>query len=290
MVEYTCSSCGATVMTDPTSAAGSCPYCRSPIVVAAQVSGQLAPDLVIPFRFTRDQAVEALNKLYRGKRLLPKVFASQNFVDEVKGVYVPFWLYDFDARVSEQYTATNTSTRHAGSKRYTTTYTYSAVREGLANFRAIPVDGSANMPDVIMESIEPYEVSEAVAFGPSYLAGFLAERYDVDSKQAYPRARERLEQTGGTVFKSTVTGYQTVRAAASQVTPTREEVRYGLLPVWMLTTIWRGERFTFAMNGQTGRIVGDLPLDKGAYWRWMGGLAGISAVIGGGVALLVAIL
>ncbi|MDR1188596.1 MAG: TFIIB-type zinc ribbon-containing protein [Bifidobacteriaceae bacterium] len=285
--EYTCRSCGAVVVADPTSAAGSCPYCRSPIVIADQMTGALAPDLVIPFVTSRDQAVEALKKLYLGKRLLPKVFSTQNFIDEVKGVYVPFWLFDFDTQVIERYVAEDVHTRSAGSKRYVTTRRFSAVRMGDARFTGIPADGSVNMPDAIMESIEPFDLSQARVFGPAYLAGFLAERYDVDSRQAFDRANQRVNQSAGTIFANTVTGHQTVSGAGSEVRIRDLRVHYGLLPVWMLTTIWRGQRFTFAMNGQTGRMVGDLPLDRQAYWRWFGALASICAVVGGAVTALV---
>jgi DNA-directed RNA polymerase subunit RPC12/RpoP len=290
MAEYTCNSCGATVVTSATESAGTCPYCRSPIVIVQQTSGALTPDMVIPFRWTRDQAVESLQRLYRGKRLLPKVFSSQNFVDEVKGVYVPFWLYDFDADVNERYNASTVSTRYAGSRRYITTRNYVAIRQGNVKFMAIPVDGSANMPDAIMESIEPFDVSQAVPFQGSYLAGFMAERYDVDSQTAGGRAHERAVRSAGQIFARSVTGYRSVTPAGAQVTVKSAVVHYVLFPVWMLTTIWRGERFTFAMNGQTGRMVGDLPLDRKAYWRWFWLLAGSCGVAAGLISSLAVVL
>ncbi|MDR2453703.1 MAG: TFIIB-type zinc ribbon-containing protein [Bifidobacteriaceae bacterium] len=287
LAEYSCNSCGAQVVADPTAAAGTCPYCRSPIVITGQVAGELAPDLVIPFRYTRDQAVEALRKLYLGKRLLPKVFSEQNFIDEVKGVYIPFWLFDFDTVVTETYTASRSRSRTMGSKRYTTTQEFLALRQGGVRFWGVPVDGSVNMPDAIMESIEPFDLSQSVRFQAGYLAGFLAERYDLDSDKAQLRARQRLDQTAGRVFRGTVRGYSSVVCANAQVAVKKAVVHYALLPVWMLTTIWRGQRFTFAMNGQTGRMVGDLPLDRKAYWRWLSLLGGGSAVLGAGIALLV---
>jgi DNA-directed RNA polymerase subunit RPC12/RpoP len=281
--DYTCESCGAVITADPNEAAGKCPYCRSPIVLTAQVGGQFAPNLVIPFSYTREQAVDALRQLYQGKRLLPKVFSEQNFVDEVKGVYIPFWLFDFQTQVWESFKGVNKETRTSGSKKYITTYEYQAVRQGTAAFRGIPVDGSRNMPDAIMESIQPFDLSAAVAFQPNYLSGFLAERYDVSAEQAEVRARERVDQTGGQVFAHTVSGYQAVSTQRAQVQVTNRNVVYALLPVWMLTTIWRGQRFTFAMNGQTGRMVGDLPLDRAAYWRWF-------ALLGGGTAAAAAVI
>jgi hypothetical protein len=136
------------------------------------------------------------------------------------------------------------------------------------------------MPDEIMESIEPFDLSQALQFQPAYLAGFLAERYDLDAERAQGRARQRLDQSGGRVFTQSVRGYSQVSCSAANVAVQGVRVHYALLPVWMLTTLWRGQRFTFAMNGQTGRMVGDLPLDRQAYWRWFGLLGGASAVAG----------
>jgi hypothetical protein len=266
--------------------AGSCPYCNSPIVITQQIAGALKPDLVIPFHTTRDQAVAALRQLYLKKRLLPKVFSQQNFIDEVKGVYVPFWLFDINAEVIERYTAEDQTSRTAGNRRYVTTRRYSALRVGDADFLAVPVDGSINMPDAIMESIEPFDPRQAQIFQPAYLTGFLAERYDVDSRRAFGRAHERLVKSAGTIFQDTVTGHQTVSRAGSEVRVKKLGVHYALLPVWMLTTIWHGQRFTFAMNGQTGRMVGDLPLDRQAYWRWFAVLASSCAVVAGLIATL----
>jgi hypothetical protein len=265
-------------------AAGNCAYCHSPIVLTRQLGGEFAPDLVLPFTTTRDQAVAALQQLYLKKRLLPKVFAGQNFVDEVKGVYVPFWLFDFDAQIFERYTMTDVSRTRHGSQTHITTRTYAAERSGRASFMGIPVDGSSNMPDDIMESIEPFDLRQTVPIQPSYLPGFQAERYDVGSDHAQGRAHERLVKSAGTLFRNTVAGHQTVTPAGSNVEVKDMRVHYALLPVWMLTTIWRGQRFTFAMNGQTGRMIGDLPLDRQAYWRWFGLLASVSAVVGAVIA------
>jgi DNA-directed RNA polymerase subunit RPC12/RpoP len=284
--QYACRSCGAVVAAAATEAAGTCPYCRSPIVIAEQLAGELAPELVVPFRTTREQAVAALNGLYGKKRLLPKVFSAQNFIDEVKGVYVPFWLFDFETKILEQYDARDVSTQHWGNTSHTTTRHYAAHRVGEARFLGVPVDGSINMPDAIMESIEPFDLTRAVPFKPTYLPGFLAERYNVDSEMATVRARERLDKTAGSIFRNTVTGHQSVSLVGSKVTVNETRLHLALLPVWVLTTVWRGERFTFAMNGQTGRIVGDLPLDRAAYWRWFAILASSAAVVAGAIAAL----
>ena len=131
-----------------------------------------------------------------------------------------------------------------------------------------------------MESIEPYDFTGAVDFQTAYLAGFLADKYDVDSEQSIERANERIKKSTENAFASTVQGYSTVIPESTSIRLQNGKAKYALYPVWLLNTTWNGQRYTFAMNGQTGKFVGDLPLDKGAYTKW---LFGLTSLIGAAV-------
>ena len=144
----------------------------------------------------------------------------------------------------------------------------------------MPVDGSTKMDDALMESIEPYDFTGAVDFQTAYLAGFLADKYDVDSEQSIERANERIKKSTENAFASTVQGYSTVIPESTSIRLQNGKANYALYPVWLLNTTWNGKRYTFAMNGQTGKFVGDLPLDKGAYTKW---LFGLTSLIGAAV-------
>ena len=139
----------------------------------------------------------------------------------------------------------------------------------------MPVDGSTKMDDALMESIEPYDFSGAVDFQTAYLAGFLADKYDVDSEQSIERANERIKKSTENAFASTVQGYSTVIPESTSIRLQNGKAKYALYPVWLLNTTWNGQRYTFAMNGQTGKFIGDLPLDKSAYKKWLFGLTGL---------------
>ena len=139
----------------------------------------------------------------------------------------------------------------------------------------MPVDGSTKMDDALMESIEPYDFTGAVDFQTAYLAGFLADKYDVDSEQSIERANERIKKSTENAFASTVQSYSTVIPESTSIRLQNGKAKYALYPVWLLNTTWNGKRYTFAMNGQTGKFVGDLPLDKGAYKKWLFGLTGL---------------
>ena len=272
---YVCSSCGGEIVADATTAATSCPYCDNPVVVMGKLSGSLKPDLVIPFKLDKKAAKTALKRHYSGKRLLPKVFKDENHIDEIKGLYVPFWLFDADAEAHIRYKATRIRHWSDANFDYTETSFYAVTRGGSLAFADVPVDGSTKMRDELLESIEPFDLSAAVDFQTAYLAGYLADKYDVDAQQSIQRANERIKKSTEDAFASTVHGFTTVMAEASAIQLKEGTVKYVLLPVWLLNTKWKGTTYTFAMNGQTGKLVGDLPVDKGAYKRWLLGLTGI---------------
>ena len=284
---YNCESCGGEIICDDTVAASKCPYCDNPIVMTGKLSGALRPDCVIPFKLDKAAARQALTKHLEKKRLLPKIFKDQNHIDEVKGLYVPFWLFDTDTDANIRYRATKVRAWSDSSYNYTETSFYNVLREGSIGFDMVPVDGSSKMPDDLMESIEPYTYSDIVDFQTAYLAGYLADKYDVDAEQSIVRANERIKKSTEDTFAGTVKGYTRVVAEHSNIRLSNGKVKYGLLPVWILNTSWQDKKYTFAMNGQTGKLVGDLPLDRGAFWRWFFILTGILGAAAFGIMWLI---
>ena len=274
---YSCKQCGGEIMADETTGATHCPYCGNPVVLAGHFSGALKPDLVIPFKVDKKAAVEALQNHYKGKRLLPKVFKDQNHIEEVKGLYVPVWLFDADADALVEYEATRIRTWSDSDYNYTETRHYAVIRGGCIGFENVPVDGSTKMDDALMESIEPYDISGAVPFQAAYLPGYLADKYDVDAETSINRANQRIKQSTQDAFRSTVQGYTTVTPVESNVSLENGQAKYALYPVWILNTQWNGQKFTFAINGQTGKIAGDLPMDKGLFWKYLLGISGAVA-------------
>ena len=222
----------------------------------------------------REPAQEQL----KGKTLLPRVFRSQNHIDEIKGVYVPFWLFDSDADAQLRFTATRTRSWSDSKYDYTETNYYSVRRDGTLGFDAVPVDGSSKIEDDLMESIEPFAMQDAIPFQTAYLAGYVADKYDVSAEDSIERANKRIRRSTEETFQQTVTGYDSVKVENSSIQLHGGKAKYALFPVWLLSTSWRGENYLFAMNGQSGKFVGDLPVDKGAARKWMLGLtAALSA-------------
>lgn len=279
MQVYICKSCGGEIIGDENMAATSCPFCNNPVVIAGKFSGLLRPDYVIPFKLDKKAAIEGLKKHVKGKRLLPKVFKDENHIKEIKGIYVPYWLFNADVDASIRYKGAKVISWSDSNYRYTKSSYYMILRKGSLGFERIPVDGSTKMPDNLMESIEPFNFNEAVDFQTAYMAGYLADKYDVEAEESVKRANERAKKSVEQSFLSTVNGYNTVLPEHSSMHIENGTVKYALYPVWILNTVWNGNTYTFAMNGQTGKFVGDLPLDKGAYWKHVGILSGIFSII-----------
>lgn len=279
MSVYVCESCGGEIICNANTSASLCPYCDNPVVMKGNFSGDLRPDYVIPFKLDKKSAKESLYNHIKGKKLLPKIFKDENHIDEIKGVYVPFWIFDCDTDSRVNYNAQRL--RHWSDSKYDYTETsfFLVKREGLISFDRIPVDGSSQMPDDLMESIEPYDFREAVDFQTAYLAGYLADKYDVTSEQSIERANQRVKTSVEEKFKSFVQGYSCVTVKNSNINLLKSGVRYALYPVWILNTSWNNKKYTFAMNGQTGKFVGDLPMDKRLFWKWFGAVFAIASLI-----------
>ena len=270
---YTCKSCGGEIVADATTGATSCPYCGNQVVMKGQFSGALRPDLVIPFKLDKKAAKEALKKHFRGKKFVPKAFLAENKLDEVKGVYVPHWLFSCDAVVNATYQAEKYKHWSDSKNEYTETTAYNVYRSGSIGFDNVPVDGSTKMPDDLMESIEPFNLNEAVPFNTAYLAGYLADKYDVDVNQSMGRANERIQASALDAFEDTVEGYNAVTPMQAAMQVANGSYKYALYPVWILNVKWKGQNHTFAMNGQTGKFVGNIPTEEKKA-KLIGGLGG----------------
>ena len=275
MKAYTCPSCGAELICDGTTAATSCPYCDNPTIIPGQFSGVLKPNYVIPFKVSKEDAIKALKDYYKGKKFLPKEFSETNHVEDIKGIYVPFWLYDGMVQGSMTFDCTREESFTTSDERVTRIHHFTEYRSGYVPFEKIPADASTKMPDDHMDSIEPFDYSEMKPFSTAYLPGYLADKYDVSAEENAERAYSRAMQSLRDEMMDDVSKniYSTHVPVYEDICLQQGNVSYALLPVYMLTTKWNGQQFLFAMNGQTGKFIGDLPVSKKKFWAWFAGIS-----------------
>jgi len=288
MKEYSCPSCSATILCEQTTGATSCPYCDNPTVIEKQFSGSLKPNYILPFKVQKKEAISALKEFYKGKKLLPKEFSNENHLEEIKGVYVPFWFFNGKAEGSVLYETTKSTSHTSGNKETITTRHFDCHRSGSLEFNMVPVDASEKMPDDLMDSLEPFDFSEIKEFSTAYLPGFLADKYDVSVENCYERANVRCAQTFLDEMRSSVRGYDSVSLKHKSIQFKSGKVNYGLLPVYLLYTKWNNQKFLFAVNGQTKKVVGSLPISASRGFLYFIKNTLISFAIVGVIATLIA--
>lgn len=262
MVAYTCNHCGAQIVTDETTSATICAYCGSPVVISEKLIGDFAPEQLIPFRYTKEQAVATFKQFIK-KPLTPKLFYTQATLDKITGIYVPFWLYDGVSDTDMIAEGTKVTSWSDKRNHYTRSDVFRFHRAGNIQFTKIPVDCSAKSDDAAMDSLEPFLLDELVDFSPAYLAGFLAERYSVPEKEGEDRAAKRAENSVQDELLGTLQGFAALHVQQSEEHFSVTNRRYVLLPVWFLNTQYRGKNYLFAMNGQTGKMIGNAPISAG---------------------------
>ncbi len=255
MKGYNCSSCGAELIADQNTAVIRCPYCGNQTIAPTQFTGALKPDYVVPFAFDKKAAIEKYKEYYNKRFLLPKDFTVSSKIEEIQGVYVPFWLFNGTVDAEGKYEAYDSKTEGD----YVIRDFYDSERAGKMGFTNVPADASVRMQDSLMDSIEPYNFDALETFTTAYLPGFLAEKFDVKEDDDRKRAEKRIEETVKDKLHDTI-DHSGFDVKDEKVNIHFNETRYALLPVWMLTTNWNGKSWTFAMNGQTGKFTGDLPV------------------------------
>lgn len=259
---YECPNCGAKIIADETTTATFCVYCGSINIIKNKLQDEFRPLKIIPFKNTKEQAIEAFKKFKKGKIFAPKDFSNKENIEKITGVYIPFWMYDCSVEGNIDVDAKRIKTWRSGDYRYTKTDIYSVKRAGNMEFEKVPVDGSTKFDDDTMDSLEPFKYDELKSFNMSYLSGFLAEKYDVDKVEASKRAHQRIVTSTIDMLKSTVKGYTTVFVRNHNTKINTKKAEYVLLPVWMLNIKYNDKPYLFAMNGQTGKMVGNIPIDK----------------------------
>lgn len=261
-LEYQCENCGASLLTDDDTVATTCSFCGAGMVLADRLTGLMAPSKVIPFKVSKERAQEAFKNWCGQGKLTPKDFMTADRIKNIAGIYIPFWLYDLNTQVQAGGRATKVRTYRQGDYRYTETRHYEIFRELDMHYIKVPVDASEKMDDGLMDRIEPYNYEEIHDFRPAYLAGYRAEKYNYSESELLPRVQAKVEGYVDSYLYSTTEAYDLVNFTNTQLDTRKKEAYYSLLPLWMVYYDYGGKDYVFAMNGQTGKVVGEPPISR----------------------------
>lgn len=278
--EFFCNGCGAAIVTEPEISATHCPYCGSAVAFRTRLTGQYAPDKVIPFTVSKEEAKAFYKKWARNGLLTPKDFMTEKRLGEIQGIYVPFWLYDMSVDAEADCLCSKKRSYRRGDYIYHETKYYHVYRRASLMYRKVPADASVKMDDETMDCLEPYDYRRMRKFAPEYLAGYQAEKYGIDAEGVLPRAKGRVQKYVDKYIADSIRGYASTTYQKKECLMKRAQEYYGLLPVWILNYEYKGEKKTYTMNGQTGKVVGKPPVSAGRVVKWS------SIFYGGSFALL----
>ena len=258
---YSCPSCGAEIISDSNTAATFCYYCHNPVILKGRVDGMYRPSMVLPFSIDKDNSVDLFKNWAKTKWFTPKDLVSTVQIEKMTGLYVPFWVARSTTSCRLEAVGENVRSWVSGNYRYTETSRYRVIRDAAIDYEGVPADGSQKIEDLLMESIEPLDYTRAKPFNMAYLSGFYADKYDVDKEHVLPRIQQRMYTNNLTMLKST-THYQ--RLVSERHFDKTEALSwdYMLLPVWFMSFDYNGRIWEYAVNGQSGKVAGELPIDK----------------------------
>ncbi len=262
MTVYHCQNCGAIIECDENTVATHCPYCDNNVIIGERAEGGLKPNAIVPFEITTKELPDAINRFYGNKKLLPRNFFSASRLSKVQGIYIPFWMFKGTAEGTAMFSAERIRHYTQGNYDCTETSHYRLIREGSLSFKNVGVDASTKMDDDLMDSLEPYDLSKMVPFKGAYLTGYLADRYDSSPEAELERAEKRMRNTASSAFASTTGGYTSVMPIREAYQIRNAEADYVMLPVYLVNNEYDGKKYQYAINGQTGKVIGELPVSK----------------------------
>ena len=260
LVVYKCNHCGAEIVTAKSTVATTCAYCGRAITMTNKMVDEFKPDLIIPFCIDEKQAKEIYKKYVHSSFLTPKEFKSENTIKKIKGIYVPFWLHTFVNNTNAVVYGENITSMRRGDDKIVEHHMYNIMIDAEGKFTNIPTDALKNLDNKLMDAIEPFDYQKLVEFKAAYMAGFYAEEYNEGADETIARATERAKQTmlSKVEYEAGVYGIKRIQSSNEQIQD--RQSKYAMLPVWLLNVEHKGKEYLFAINGETGKIVGKLPM------------------------------
>lgn len=281
MLEYNCPNCGAEITAEESTAADFCYFCHSPIVLTGKLSGALKPSKIIPFAYGKEQAKEKFLAYARKKKFAPSDFFSDENAEKIQGVYFPFWVTDADTDSRIDTVAHKVRSWSVGNKMYTETSDYRVMRRGDIHFEDIVTSAYSEADKKMLEGVLPYPSEALQDFSMPYLLGFVAKKRDIERDTLTPEVRSRMQSYAASLLKSSMAGYSSIDGGKMQVNVKKSHWDYALMPIWLLNYRMGGKLYTFAMNGNTEKVYGEIPVSRGK-------LAALFGAVGGAVAAVFA--
>lgn len=275
---YICPSCGAEIVTDETTAATACYYCSNPVVLSGKLSGELKPDKIIPFKIDKNGAIAKFKELCRKKKFLPKDFIAESRLEEIRGVYFPYWYIDAQAEGNINATSRQVKSWMVGDIRHTETTVRGHFRQGKLSFVNMPEGALKSKDRDILKYVCPFDSCDFVPFSMSYLSGFFAEKRDVEISEIESEINEKIKSYSCEKLLQSIE-YPNATLKDGSVRAGNIVCSYNLLPVWVLNYKHKDKNYIYALNGQTGKVYGEMPVCSKKLAALFAGVTAAASVI-----------
>ncbi len=263
-----CQSCKAVMVFDPARVGQNCEFCGSPALVDYQeIKAPITPQSLLPFKQTQNEIRDGLRKWYAGRWFAPNALKRKALVDEVHGLYIPYWTFDAQVHcpwtadagyyyyTTEQYRDANgnTQTRRVQHVRWEPA---SGVVDHFFDDELVP--GSKGVDASLLRRVEPFPTKELVPYDRAFLSGFPVEHYQVVLVDAANEARDQMHNELMQLCSGQVPG-DTQRNLRIEPEYSGQTFKHVLVPIWLLTYTFGSKVFQVVANGYTGSIAGKYP-------------------------------
>lgn len=267
---YTCTACGAELALTDTEITAFCSYCGQPSIVFDRMDKTEMPDSIIPFVITKEEALKKVqHRLNKGFLIPNKVKKFE--VERLRGIYIPYWLFDADYEDSMVIKANVKTGRAATITRY-----YRV--NGKCNLFYYPVDASKNLNDKSSRKLEPYDYSGLRPFNIAYMSGFYSDRFDMSADTMMLTAMYRAQDQLCELASSDIPGEAKEIMESAPMFHVKKKY-YIMLPAWFMTFRYEGKPYTIMVNGQNGKVVGAVPFSEKKFYGLSAGLSVLCSMI-----------
>ena len=262
---FRCPHCGGEIISEDTTAATFCSFCGATTVLEPRIVKERKPAYILPFEKTKEECKDAYAKVLKKALFLPDEYKNPDNINKFRGIYMPYWDYQYS--LNEPFQFWGIKSRRRGNYEYTDYYDINCHVD--MDYKGVCFDASSSFADHMSEGIAPYAVKNSKEFTPAYLSGFYADTSDVGKDVYEELANERVKEDIArklerrrTFGKFSVSSYDMNRLG-KKISGSAKLV---MLPVWFLA-YRNGDRVSYAaVNGQTGKVSAELPVDRKKYF------------------------
>lgn len=267
VTKFSCTQCGGEIYTTDNEAAAFCSYCGASSILTERIINEKCPNYIIPFKKTKEDCKKAYRRKMRKAFFAPKELRDSKNIDSFKGIYMPFWVYDM---VQDGPMSLNAKRSHRRGD-YIITDHYKVTGEMNSNIQVNTYDASRNFYDEISGALAPYDMKDKKVFTPSMLSGFYAEAANVSENVYEEDSSMFMRRVNGKKIRNIkpLRKYEMdsdlIGGGNQLPTPYAKKVDRAMFPVWFLSYKNKDRIAYAAVNGQTGKVVADMPVDIKRY-------------------------